>query len=205
MSMSSSTTAGQPAEVPTAPSKPTPRDSPTAWQRPQTVSTAKVSNLACTALPAPILVPATLDPWTTRAKTPKPLQTGPSTTSNTTTATMKARAGTRSSPTTATKRCLTPSTPPADRCSTRCVTGPKTTPGNGQTVANSWRMSGDIYDNFDRPDARCPCTGNENYNCALPGFHCSAMNILNKVGATSTKASHTRGTTWTPSRSAMTA
>jgi alpha-galactosidase len=50
-----------------------------------------------------------------------------------------------------------------------------------QTVANSWRMSGDIYDSFNRPDARCPCTGNEEYNCALPGFHCSAMNILNKV------------------------
>jgi alpha-galactosidase len=50
-----------------------------------------------------------------------------------------------------------------------------------QTVANSWRMSGDIYDSYNRPDARCPCTGNEEYNCALPGFHCSAMNILNKV------------------------
>jgi alpha-galactosidase len=50
-----------------------------------------------------------------------------------------------------------------------------------QTVANSWRMSGDIYDSFNRPDPRCPCTGNEDYNCALAGFHCSAMNILNKV------------------------
>ncbi|KAL8794258.1 MAG: hypothetical protein Q9195_003212 [Heterodermia aff. obscurata] len=45
------------------------------------------------------------------------------------------------------------------------------------TIANSWRMSGDIYDSFDRPDARCPCTS---YDCALPGFHCSMMNILNK-------------------------
>ena len=50
-----------------------------------------------------------------------------------------------------------------------------------QTVANSWRISGDICDSFNRPDARCPCTDNEEYNCALPGFHCSAMNILNKV------------------------
>ncbi|KAI9849061.1 MAG: hypothetical protein M1838_000291 [Thelocarpon superellum] len=50
-----------------------------------------------------------------------------------------------------------------------------------QTVANSWRMSGDIVDTFDRPDPRCPCSGDEGYNCALPGFHCSAMNILNKV------------------------
>ena len=50
-----------------------------------------------------------------------------------------------------------------------------------QTVANSWRMSGDIYDSFDRPDSRCPCTGDEGYDCYLPGFHCSMMNILNKV------------------------
>ena len=52
-----------------------------------------------------------------------------------------------------------------------------------QTVANSWRMSGDIVDTFDRPDPRCPCTGDEGYDCALPGFHCSIMNILNKVSA----------------------
>lgn len=44
-------------------------------------------------------------------------------------------------------------------------------------------MSGDITDSFDRPDPRCPCTGDEGYDCALPGFHCSAMNILNKVAA----------------------
>lgn len=53
-----------------------------------------------------------------------------------------------------------------------------------QTMANSWRMSGDIYDSFNRPDPRCPCDGNigdEGYNCALPGFHCSMMNILSKV------------------------
>lgn len=49
------------------------------------------------------------------------------------------------------------------------------------TIANSWRMSGDITDSFDRPHPNCPCTGDEGYNCALPGFHCSAMNILNKV------------------------
>lgn len=50
-----------------------------------------------------------------------------------------------------------------------------------QTIANSWRMSGDIADSFDRPHPNCPCTGDEGYNCGLPGFHCSAMNILNKV------------------------
>lgn len=48
------------------------------------------------------------------------------------------------------------------------------------TIANSWRISGDIYDSFDRPDTRCPCT---TWDCKLPGFHCSVMNILNKVPA----------------------
>ena len=47
-----------------------------------------------------------------------------------------------------------------------------------QTMANSWRMSGDVYDSFDRPDDRCPCTM---YDCELPGFHCSVMNIIGKV------------------------
>jgi alpha-galactosidase len=50
-----------------------------------------------------------------------------------------------------------------------------------QTMANSWRMSGDIWDSFDGDDPRCPCTGDEGIDCALPGFHCSVMNILNKV------------------------
>ena len=48
------------------------------------------------------------------------------------------------------------------------------------TIANSWRITGDIYDSFDRPDTRCPCT---TWDCNLPGFHCSVMNILNKVAA----------------------
>ncbi|EJC99288.1 alpha-galactosidase/alpha-n-acetylgalactosaminidase [Fomitiporia mediterranea MF3/22] len=52
-----------------------------------------------------------------------------------------------------------------------------------QTVANSWRMSGDIYDNFDRPDQACPCPGEQGIDCALPGFKCSMMNILNKVAS----------------------
>ncbi|KZF25420.1 glycoside hydrolase family 27 protein [Xylona heveae TC161] len=50
-----------------------------------------------------------------------------------------------------------------------------------ETVANSWRISGDIGDSFQRPDARCPCGPDEGYNCDLAGFHCSAMNILGKV------------------------
>ena len=52
------------------------------------------------------------------------------------------------------------------------------------TIANSWRVSGDIYDSFDRPDARCSCT---TWDCRLPGFHCSVMNILNKAAAFSNK------------------
>jgi alpha-galactosidase len=42
-------------------------------------------------------------------------------------------------------------------------------------------MSGDIYDSFNRPDSRCPCT--EAIGCPWPGFHCSVMNILNKMPA----------------------
>ncbi|KAF2153881.1 glycoside hydrolase family 27 protein [Myriangium duriaei CBS 260.36] len=49
------------------------------------------------------------------------------------------------------------------------------------TIANSWRMSGDITDTFNRPDDRCPCTDQEGLDCKLPGYHCSMMNILNKV------------------------
>lgn len=50
-----------------------------------------------------------------------------------------------------------------------------------ETIANSWRMSGDVTDEFDRPDDRCPCTNEQGLNCPLPGYHCSVMNIINKV------------------------
>ncbi|KAF4309988.1 Glycoside hydrolase clan GH-D [Botryosphaeria dothidea] len=46
------------------------------------------------------------------------------------------------------------------------------------TISNSYRMSGDIYDSFQRPDSRCPCVDTP---CNWPGFHCSVMNILNKM------------------------
>ena len=46
------------------------------------------------------------------------------------------------------------------------------------TISNSWRMSGDVYDSFNRPDSRCPCTTTP---CDWPGYHCSVMNILNKM------------------------
>lgn len=57
----------------------------------------------------------------------------------------------------------------------------------GATIANSWRMSGDIYDNFDRPDDRCPCP-DSSAPCPLAGFHCSAMNILEKAAGLGQKA-----------------
>lgn len=54
-----------------------------------------------------------------------------------------------------------------------------------QTIANSWRMSGDVYDSFDRPDARCPC---DTYECSNPGYHCSVTNILNKAASILSKS-----------------
>ncbi|KAK6536838.1 hypothetical protein TWF281_001048 [Arthrobotrys megalospora] len=53
------------------------------------------------------------------------------------------------------------------------------------TIANSWRMSGDIVNVFDRYDDRCPC---EDYICRLPGHHCSIMNIINKAAPLGQKA-----------------
>jgi len=43
-------------------------------------------------------------------------------------------------------------------------------------IANSWRISGDIYDNFNRYDDRCPCT--DMLDCKLPGFHCAMARII---------------------------
>lgn len=48
------------------------------------------------------------------------------------------------------------------------------------TIANSARMSGDIYDLFDRPSTSCPC-GPDEYYCELPGYGCSVLNILGKA------------------------
>lgn len=49
------------------------------------------------------------------------------------------------------------------------------------SIANSWRVSGDIYDHFNRPDALCSCTTAYDPHCVAPGSHCSTMNIINKV------------------------
>ena len=48
-------------------------------------------------------------------------------------------------------------------------------------IANSWRATGDVFDAFDRADVRCPCTEKEGADCDWPGFHCSIMNIINKM------------------------
>lgn len=51
----------------------------------------------------------------------------------------------------------------------------------GMSIANSWRMSGDIYDHFNRPDDLCSCTDPRDPHCVAPGSQCSVMNIINKV------------------------
>lgn len=51
----------------------------------------------------------------------------------------------------------------------------------GMSIANSWRVSGDIYDDFIRPDALCSCTDPKDPYCVAPGTHCSVINIINRV------------------------
>ncbi|ROW15868.1 hypothetical protein VPNG_02579 [Cytospora leucostoma] len=58
----------------------------------------------------------------------------------------------------------------------------------GSVISNSWRISGDVYDSFDRPDDRCPCDGPDAWNCELPGSHCSTLNIANKAAYVVRKA-----------------
>ncbi|KAM0253863.1 hypothetical protein ACHAQJ_007147 [Trichoderma viride] len=51
----------------------------------------------------------------------------------------------------------------------------------GGSIANSWRISGDIYDSFARPDDLCSCTNAADPACIAPGTHCSVLAIINKV------------------------
>lgn len=51
------------------------------------------------------------------------------------------------------------------------------------SIANSWRVSGDIYDHFNRPDILCSCTDPKDLDCVAPGSKCSVMNIVNRVAA----------------------
>lgn len=54
------------------------------------------------------------------------------------------------------------------------------------TIANSWRISGDIADQFDRFDDRCPCTSI--LDCKLPGFHCAMSRIIDFAAPVGQKA-----------------
>jgi len=74
------------------------------------------------------------------------------------------------------------------------------------TIANSWRITGDIYDEWDKYDARCPwyvlkrkvetnkilltftSEGPDAWDCRLPGFHCSVTNIMNKASFITSKS-----------------
>ena len=55
------------------------------------------------------------------------------------------------------------------------------------TIANSARMSGDIFDSFNMPTTSCPC-GPDDYYCELPGYGCSVLNILGKASHIVSKA-----------------
>ncbi|KAK6077727.1 Alpha-galactosidase [Seiridium cupressi] len=59
----------------------------------------------------------------------------------------------------------------------------------GMSIANSWRVTGDIYDSFSRPDDLCGCdTSISDPFCIAPGTHCSVLFILNKVAAFADKS-----------------
>lgn len=60
----------------------------------------------------------------------------------------------------------------------------------GMSIANSWRISGDIYDHFNRPDTLCACDDPRDPYCIAPGSHCSVMNILNKVAVYADRGQH---------------
>ncbi|KAH7160988.1 alpha-galactosidase [Dactylonectria macrodidyma] len=58
----------------------------------------------------------------------------------------------------------------------------------GASVANSWRVTGDIYDSFSRPDALCACDDPSQSMCTSFGAHCSVLYILNRVAAYADRA-----------------
>ncbi|KAH0524493.1 hypothetical protein TsFJ059_006997 [Trichoderma semiorbis] len=49
------------------------------------------------------------------------------------------------------------------------------------SIGNSWRIFGDIYDSFARPDDLCSCNDPANPACIAPGTHCSVLAIINRV------------------------
>jgi hypothetical protein len=46
------------------------------------------------------------------------------------------------------------------------------------SIANSWRMSGDIYDAFTRPDALCSCDDAKDPHCIAPGRLAHSFYVL---------------------------
>ncbi|TEA16702.1 Alpha-galactosidase [Colletotrichum sidae] len=58
----------------------------------------------------------------------------------------------------------------------------------GMSIANAWRMSGDIYDSFTRPDDLCSCNTAADPFCIAPGTHCSVLFIINRVAAFADKS-----------------
>lgn len=48
-------------------------------------------------------------------------------------------------------------------------------------IANSWRISGDVFDTFDQPNVNCPCHDEQVLDCKFTGYYCSIMNVLNKA------------------------
>jgi alpha-galactosidase len=62
-----------------------------------------------------------------------------------------------------------------------CNWGEDSTHAWANVIANSWRMSGDIYDYFTRPDDLCPCDVVTIPACITPGKHCSVLNIINRI------------------------
>lgn len=56
------------------------------------------------------------------------------------------------------------------------------------TIANSWRISGDIANSFNRKDDRCPCTSMVEGACNTQGFHCSVETIANFAAPLGQKA-----------------
>ncbi|RDW62828.1 hypothetical protein BP5796_11130 [Coleophoma crateriformis] len=62
-----------------------------------------------------------------------------------------------------------------------CNWGEDSTHAWANGISNSWRMSGDIYDYFTRPDDLCSCENAQDPMCIAPGKHCSVLNIINKL------------------------
>lgn len=56
------------------------------------------------------------------------------------------------------------------------------------TIANSWRISGDITNSFNREDDRCPCTSVVEGDCNTQGYHCSVEKIANFAAPLGQKA-----------------